>query len=75
MKRALFTITILLSSIIIKADEGMWIPSLLKELNIDDMKANGLKLSAEEIYSVNNSSHKRCYCLFWRFLYWGNYFK
>jgi len=58
MKRALFAITILLSSIIIKADEGMWIPSLLKELNIDDMKANGLKLSAEDIYSINNSSMK-----------------
>ncbi|MBL4651691.1 MAG: S46 family peptidase [Flavobacteriales bacterium] len=41
-----------------KADEGMWIPMLLKQLNETDMQAQGLKLSAEDIYSVNNSSLK-----------------
>jgi tetratricopeptide (TPR) repeat protein len=41
-----------------KADEGMWIPMLLKQLNQADMQARGLKLSAEDIYSVNNSSLK-----------------
>ena len=42
----------------VRADEGMWLPMLVKRLNEADMKANGLKLTAEEIYSVNNSSLK-----------------
>jgi hypothetical protein len=36
----------------------MWIPSVLKQINLDDMKASGLQLSAEEIYSINKSSLK-----------------
>ena len=40
------------------ADEGMWLPSLIHKLNIADMQKEGLKLSAEDIYSVNNSSLK-----------------
>ncbi len=39
------------------AHEGMWIPSLLKALE-DDMQAQGMKLTAEEIYSINQSSLK-----------------
>lgn len=39
-------------------DEGMWIPLLLGELNEADMKARGLRLSADDIYSVNHSSLK-----------------
>ena len=35
--------------------EGMWLPTLL---NIDAMQAEGLKLSAEDIYSINHSSLK-----------------
>ncbi|MGZ4157181.1 MAG: S46 family peptidase, partial [Bacteroidia bacterium] len=41
-----------------KADEGMWLPLLLKQLNESDMQKNGLKLSAEDIYSINKSSLK-----------------
>jgi hypothetical protein len=41
-----------------KADEGMWLPSLVGKLNIDKMHSLGLKLSAEQIYSINNSSLK-----------------
>ena len=40
------------------ADEGMWLPQLLKSLNEEDMQAKGLQLSAENLYSVNNSSLK-----------------
>jgi Tfp pilus assembly protein PilF len=39
------------------AHEGMWIPSLLKIVE-GDMQAEGLKLSAEDIYSINQSSLK-----------------
>ncbi|WP_237586650.1 S46 family peptidase [Pontibacter russatus] len=41
-----------------KADEGMWLPMLIKRLNHTDMQKMGLQLTAEEIYSVNNSSLK-----------------
>ena len=37
--------------------EGMWIPSLIDMFH-SDMKTMGLKLSAEQIYSTNNSSLK-----------------
>lgn len=42
----------------IKADEGMWLPLFLKSLNEADMQSKGLKLSAEDIYSINKSSLK-----------------
>ncbi|MES2864253.1 MAG: S46 family peptidase, partial [Bacteroidota bacterium] len=37
---------------------GMWIPSLLKGMNENEMKALGSKLTAEQIYSINTSSLK-----------------
>lgn len=40
-----------------RADEGMWLPFLIGR-NYDDMKKHGLKLSQEQIYSINNSSLK-----------------
>ena len=48
----------LIISLVVKADEGMWLPQLLNAMNIKDMKKNGLKLTAEQIYSVNKSSLK-----------------
>lgn len=39
------------------AEEGMLIPSLIEAFE-DDMKAMGMKLSADQIYSVNHSSLK-----------------
>ncbi|TXK74006.1 S46 family peptidase [Mesonia sp. HuA40] len=36
----------------------MWIPSLLKGMNESEMQNLGMKMSAEDIYSVNNSSLK-----------------
>ncbi len=40
------------------AHEGMWLPNTLKSLVIGDMQSAGLKLSAEDIYSINKSSLK-----------------
>jgi hypothetical protein len=40
------------------ADEGMWLPHLLKSLNENEMQSKGLKITAEDIYSVNKSSLK-----------------
>lgn len=52
-------------SINLIADEGMWLPILIGK-NIDEMKRQGCKLSAEDIYSVNNSSLKDAIVLFGR---------
>ena len=38
----------------LSAEEGMWIPSLLGELNIGKMQDMGLKLEAEDIYNINH---------------------
>jgi len=51
-------VSLVFTSVNVKADEGMWLPMFIKRLNIKDMQSKGLKLSAEEIYSVNNSSLK-----------------
>src|SRR5690554_5961797 len=40
------------------ADEGMWLPMLIKRLNYVDLQKQGLHLTPEEIYSVNNASLK-----------------
>ncbi|MBX2962970.1 MAG: S46 family peptidase [Cyclobacteriaceae bacterium] len=40
------------------ADEGMWLPMLLAKLNEKEMRAMGMKISAEDIYSINKSSLK-----------------
>ncbi len=40
------------------ADEGLWVPLFLKGYPINQMQARGLKLSAEDIYSINHSSLK-----------------
>jgi hypothetical protein len=41
-----------------RADEGMWLPMFVSRLNYVDMQKQGLHLTAEEIYSINNSSLK-----------------
>ena len=41
-----------------RADEGMWLMMLVKRLNGTDLQKQGLHLTPEEIYSVNNSSLK-----------------
>ena len=46
------------------ADEGMWLLPYIQKLNIADMKAKGLKLEAEDIYSANGSSLKDAIVIF-----------
>lgn len=59
MKKIITSVLILLmlGVKVSKADEGMWLPLLLQE-NYADMKKKGLKLTAEQLYSANNSSMK-----------------
>ncbi|UBM62330.1 S46 family peptidase [Candidatus Sulfidibacterium hydrothermale] len=47
----------------LKADEGMWIPLLLHK-NMAEMQKLGLKLTADEIYSINHASLKDAVVIF-----------
>ncbi len=64
------TLLLLLIVVLLKpfafAGEGMWIPMLLKQLNEKQMKAMGMNISADDIYSVNHSSLKDAILLFGR---------
>ncbi|MDP3441554.1 MAG: S46 family peptidase, partial [Ignavibacteria bacterium] len=64
-----FLLVLILGSIFrftAKADEGMWIPMLVEKLNYAEMQKLGLKLTPEQIYSVNNSSLKDAIVIFGR---------
>ncbi len=41
-----------------RADEGMWLPMLISKYNINAMQQIGLKLTADQIYSVNQACLK-----------------
>ena len=65
MKKLLVVIIACLAGISARADEGMWLPSLIHE-RIADMQAKGFKLSAEDIYSINQASLKDAVMMFGR---------
>lgn len=50
----------------LSAKEGMWIPLFLGELNEAQMKAMGMNITAEDIYSINNASLKDAIVIFGR---------
>ncbi len=56
--KILITVLLVLTCKINLADEGMWIPLLLDKMNFEEIQNMGLKLSPEEIYSINNASLK-----------------
>ena len=58
LKSFFIAFLILLSNLNLRADEGMWIPMLLKKYNIEDMQKLGFKLTAEDIYNINQASLK-----------------
>jgi hypothetical protein len=62
---SIFTLTLLIVKFSI-AGEGMWIPLLLEQLNEPEMKSMGMRISAEDIYSINKSSLKDAILLFGR---------
>ncbi len=63
MKTRLLTLIFSLFALSSFADEGMWLPSLISE-RIDDMQSKGFRLTAEDIYSINNASMKDGVMLF-----------
>ena len=61
MKNKFLFLTLFFTLVIganLKADEGMWIPLLIEKFNIKLMQEKGFKLSAEDIYSVNQACMK-----------------
>ena len=62
-KLFLTTIAFILCGTIARADEGMWIPALLQK-NEAEMQAMGMKITADDIYSINHSSMKDAVVLF-----------
>ncbi|MDP2386366.1 MAG: S46 family peptidase [Bacteroidota bacterium] len=54
MKKIALVILILLSVVKVKADEGMWLVTLLGQEQYNKMVAGGLKLTKEQLYDINN---------------------
>ena len=66
MKKTLTIIMLsLVAALTAKADEGMWLPSLISQ-RIVDMQEKGFKLNAEDIYNINEASLKDAVVLFGR---------
>ncbi|MCL1973443.1 MAG: S46 family peptidase, partial [Bacteroidetes bacterium] len=58
MKKLLLFVTFLTLSLpFLQADEGMWLPSLIAQ-RIQDMRKNGFRLTAEDVYSINKACLK-----------------
>ena len=66
MKKLLLIIALASTAVFsVKADEGMWLPSLISQ-RIADMQEKGFKLSADDIYNINQASLKDAVVLFGR---------
>ena len=63
MKRLFLSLAILLTSAMAFAGEGMWIPMLL-QYNEKEMQDMGMRITADDIYSINHSSLKDAIVLF-----------
>ena len=64
--RKLFITIIFLFVFLLKsfADEGMWLPLLLGQQVYNDMVKKGLKLTKEQLYSINKASLKDAIIIF-----------
>ncbi|MFK7755333.1 MAG: S46 family peptidase [Flavobacteriales bacterium] len=58
MKKILILLIAVVSFSAVKANEGMWLVSLLNKMNEAEMKGLGLNLTAKDIYDINNASLK-----------------
>ena len=69
MRKLQFVLTVLLCTVFLpsKADEGMWLLQLMQEQNLADrMKAQGLAMNVDDIYSPNKVSLKDAVGIFGR---------
>lgn len=63
-KISIFLMFLFLIPSLASAKKGMWIPSLLEKINASEMKAMGMKISADEIFSLNQTSMKDAIVIF-----------
>lgn len=65
MKKTILFLALSLSLVLRTwAVEGMWLPFMLKTLNEPEMKSMGMRISAHDIYSVNEASLKDAIFIF-----------
>ncbi len=64
MKKLFLTLCAAAVSFAAVADEGMWLLPYLKKMNIEEMQKMGFELTAEDIYSVDESSLKDAIVIF-----------
>ncbi len=64
MKKIFIMLALSLSLFKAQADEGMWLPMLLGQQVYADMVKRGLKLTKEQLYSINKSSIKDAILIF-----------
>lgn len=63
--KKIFVLLVLVSGMFkARADEGMWLPMLLGKQVYADMVKRGLKLTPEQLYSINKSSIKDAIIIF-----------
>lgn len=49
---------IMAAQVSVRADEGMWLMNLIEQVNMDEMTALGIEMTADQIYSINHASLK-----------------
>lgn len=64
MKKIFVLLVLIASMFKARADEGMWLPMLLGKQVYADMVKRGLKLTPEQLYSINKSSIKDAIIIF-----------
>lgn len=64
MKKVFVSIFLCFTLFKASADEGMWLPMLLGQQVYNDMVKHGLKLSKDQLYSINKASIKDAVVIF-----------
>ncbi|MEJ7625459.1 MAG: S46 family peptidase [Ferruginibacter sp.] len=64
MKKIFLVLVLVASLCKARADEGMWLPMLLGQQVYNDMVKKGLKLTKEQLYSINKASLKDAIIIF-----------
>ena len=64
MKKLFISLVLVAGIFKARADEGMWLPMLLGQQVYNDMVKKGLKLTKEQLYSINKSSIKDAIIIF-----------
>src|ERR1044072_9555648 len=64
MKKLLLMVVLAVTMVRSFADEGMWLPLLLGQQVYNDMVKRGVKLTKEQLYSVNKASLKDAIIIF-----------